>query len=238
MKPRHFFLIFFAALMASASGNVGIFIHSGLFKNADNSGLFPSDGLMQLINLGEDGVLNPVFDGSWVGGDDILIDLPFGSTEFASSGAFDTGELDTGVDGELSRFFDFALTPNVLATGDALALRWWPQYKAEDFHNAIVTVPVEGDLYGESRLAVVLTDPLNNTPWIVPAESIPLVVFDPLISAEVAVSLGLQPTPGFTGEATETVMPIPEPAHYAALFGMACMMIRLFKRARRSPRHG
>jgi len=238
MKPYNFFLLFFASLIASASGNVGIFIHSGFFKNADNSDLFPSDGLMQLINLGEDGVLGSVIEGSWVGGDDILIDLPFGSVEFGSSGAFDTGELDSGSDGVLSRFFDFALTPNVLEEGDALALRWWPQYKADDFHNAIVTMPMEGDLYGEFRLAVALTDPINNTAWLVPSESIPVAVFDPLISAEAAGSLGLSPTPGFTGEANQAVLPIPEPAHYAALFGVVCLAVRLFKRSKRGTHHG
>lgn len=217
------FAVICLSFVGSIQANVGIFLSSASFKALDDISLIADNALFQLINLGIDGLANQVVEDSWVGGDDVLIDLAFGSSEFASSGAFDLWEAD-GNPGELFRLFDFAITPGVLQEGDLIALRWWPGYTADAFHSTPFT-PVIGDRYGEARLAVPLNDPTNNTSWVVPAESSPLVILDPLISPEVATANSLIATPDFSGVAEATVAPVPELKVTGCLFGLAALSI-------------
>ena len=215
-------------LFASAAhGVVGIHVSGGTLREADGSTAFDDEGLLQLINLGVDGIPNPVREGAWVTGDDVLVDLPFGSSEFASSGGFDLWET-SGDPGQLFRVFSFPVTPGVIEEGDLLMLRWWPGYTAADFHGG--ATPVEGDFFGEGRLGAAVNDPVNNTGWIVPDESVPLTIFDPLISPDLAIAYSLTPTPGFDGVPDLMVEAIPEPSAAAGVLGLVAIALTGLRR--------
>lgn len=206
MKALYCTLI--SCLGAISVASASLFLTGATFKAIDGTSAFPDGGLMQLINLGADGVGNPVQEGDWVSGDDILIDLAFGSSEFATSGGFDLFEGDSGNAGELQRLFSLSETVGVVEQGDLIALRWWPSYTADDFHDSPFT-PLVGDAYGE--ITVQSSISTGNTAWIFPPDTELLALFEPVISPD-AVSGPLSATSGFDGVASKKVTPIPEPA--------------------------
>ncbi|MGJ8638992.1 MAG: hypothetical protein ACSHYA_06325 [Opitutaceae bacterium] len=216
------FFVFFGSFLNAEIGFLGT---GSTFKAADGSSAFPDEGLMQLINLGDDGLLNPILEGAWTSGDDVLIDLPYGTdTEFATSGAFDLSEGAVVSPGFFQRQFEFLSTPGVIEEGDLIALRWWPTFTALGSIGG--ALPAVGDLYGEIRIAVPVNDPVFNTAWAVPADGEPLAIFDPAISDDFNQSVGnsLLTTPGFTGAATEAVQPVPEPAFTTIFMGLLAVL--------------
>lgn len=225
MKAYFAILGSFSLALTVAKADIGIYINSGYFYD-DAGGLFPNDGLLQLVNLGEDGISNPIVEGSWVGGDDMLIDLSYthidGSAgDFASSGGFDLWAHSggPGYEGILDRFFNFSSAPGILDEGDKVEIRWWADYTASDFHNG--ATPQAGQSYGTGRLDEAVIDPHNNSAWIIPNESEPITILDPLLSPDLAALYALPPSPDFTGEPDKQV--IPEPATASFLFGLAAV---------------
>lgn len=221
---------FFASCSTFLHAEIGILLSGGFFKASDGTSAFPDDGLMQLINLGDDGVLNPISDGAWTTGDDVLIDLAYGTgTEFATSGGFDLSEGAVFSPGFLQRQFEFTETPGVIEEGDLIALRWWPSYTVADMIGG--ALPMNGDSYGQVRIETAVNDPVFNSAWVVPADSEPLAFFDPVISDEYNQTVGntLVTTPGFDGDADLEV--VPEPASIAFFMGV----LAIFTCWRRSP---
>jgi hypothetical protein len=119
-----------------------------------NQVAIPAGSLIELVNLGADGVFDPIdLDASgsspWVSGDDSLVTAPFTvggqPGDFSSAAAFD---LEVGPDnnpGDLERTFTFNLSD--LPAGTKLGIRWFPGLQASNF--SLTTGPAAGQTYGE-----------------------------------------------------------------------------------------
>ncbi len=210
-------------LPAPARGEFGIVVIAiGLFNEAAES--FPDNGLLQIVNLGPNRVFDPVVEGSWVGGDDVVINLPFGSIEFSTSGGFDL--LEGGVAGDpgyLERIFSFPDNDASLQSGDFLGLRWWPTFAAGDFADGLV--PSLGTVYGQARVDAADVAGLD-APWVVPVASESLTIFQPLLSESFNLENGTDfpVTPGYTGMPLFSVVAVPEPAGAAVIVGLGLLM--------------
>lgn len=224
-----------AALACSkvAFGAFGLSVSGGTFKAEDGSSPISDSALFQLVNLGPNGLPDAVLAGDWVGGDDVLIDLPYGlETEFTTSGGFDLSESESFEPGFLLRQFDFDPVPGVIEEGDLIILRWWPALSVSDFVSE--SFPALGEIYGEARV----DSPINgvsNYPWVIPPESEPLAILDPLVSPDYNDSIGniLANTPEFDGSATKVVLPIPEPSNSAVVAAAAVLLVSLRRKSNR-----
>ncbi len=162
-------------------GSIAINIGGQEFRNASSQPL-PAGSLLQLVNLGADGIFNPinVADGGsqWVSGDDALLSAVFmtgsgAAGDFPSTDAFD---LFKGNDtaGTLDRVFEFG--SNVLPLGAKLGIRWFPNVAASNFSS---TTLQPGQTYGEFTRQL---NPLHGgTVWVVPSDGAN-VTFDPLLT--------------------------------------------------------
>lgn len=140
----------------------------------------PDNALIQLVNLGADGVFNPiVFNpigggidgdvttlGQWVSGDDTLVNSAFGNADaatFPTAAAFDLRDgSDSGANGILIRDF-IGLTG--VTSGDKFGIRWWPSIVATNFNSTTLT---NGIRYGEfTRQGTAL---YGGTLWVMPAD--------------------------------------------------------------------
>ncbi|MDB6172913.1 MAG: hypothetical protein JWL59_2224 [Chthoniobacteraceae bacterium] len=182
MKRRVLMMLFACASLSGVShGSIVISIAGGLLQSAQNQSL-PAGSLLQLINLGGDGIFNPIdlADGGsqWVSGDDTLLSAIFttgggAESDFSSTNGFD---LFKGADtaGRLERVFEFA--ENVVPAGLRLGIRWFPGLMANDF--ASITL-APGQAYGQfSRQQ----GPIHGGgTWMVPSNGANL-AFDPLVT--------------------------------------------------------
>jgi hypothetical protein len=111
----------------------------------------PAGTLLQLVDLGPDGVFNPinVGDGStgpltqWVSGDDSLLNISFGAVDFSSAAAFDfVAGPDTAP--TLNRVFNLQF--GQFTAGRNVGIRWFPTIQASAFSTTTLT---SGTTYGE-----------------------------------------------------------------------------------------
>lgn len=129
---------------------------AGTLQNQSGAAI-ANGSLIQLVNLGLDGVFNPIVGtalgdgdvsqlGQWVSGDDSLVNVAFGNGDagtFPTAAAFDLRDgSDTGANGVLIRdFIGLSVT-----SGDKFGIRWWPSITATNFSS---TTLVDGLRYGQ-----------------------------------------------------------------------------------------
>lgn len=137
----------------------------------------PTDSLLQLVDLGPNGIWDSAsFGNPWVGGDDSLINLPFGSSEFSSAAAFDLFEGEGGELGILDRTFTFSTLP----PGIKIGLQWWPYLKAENYPNETPEFQGLIGYKGVGRFTRQNTAQNGGDLWVTPSNGV--VTFDPLIT--------------------------------------------------------
>ncbi len=159
-------------------GDVQLDVTAADLRTHDGSALLAPGRLVQLVNLGPNGVFDAVPAGAWVGGDDRLVTFSFGSTEWPSAAGFDFAETDPGSPddpGVLQRSLVFN-TGSLLASGTAIGIRWFEGFAASDYYNG--ALPAAGAFYGEFTRAM----PVNGgEAWVFPADG-NVVTLDPLLT--------------------------------------------------------
>jgi hypothetical protein len=224
-----------ALLAAAASSQATIVVTISANVLADELGVaLPSGTLIQLVNLGADGIFNPISveDGDiaglnqWVSGDDSVINVTFldpfseppaPDPQFPNTSAFD---LSNGADvpGKLLRQFLFDDT--AVPANSKIGIRWFPDLQASTFSGLTLQ---NGQFYGQfTRLSGLLYEENNTSPWIWPDAGAE-VIFDPL-----------KTTAGGEDPATSgyAVHIVPEPASLGLAFLGAVGLLSLRKRRR------
>jgi hypothetical protein len=216
-----------SVLMASqASASIVISIFAGRLDVADGSGPVGAGTLLQLVNLGADGVFNPINIadgdasqfGQWVSGDDSLVNLSFmvdgAAGDFASAAAFDLrhSSATESTTGRLSRVFDFA---SGSITGLKLGIRWFPGLQATNFASTTLAL---GQAYGQfTRQAA----PVNGgSTWTVPFVD-GTITFDSLVTTEAS-----GPDLPVAGDANLSVVPEPAAIGMSLLGAAGLAMLR------------
>ncbi len=210
------------AIASSAQASIVINIFAGELR--DNAGaLVPNGTLLQLVNLGLDGVFNPIDlqDGTttsltqWVSGDDSLINIPFGS-DFSSAAAFDLSQGADQSNGILDRVFQFST--GALPASTKFGLRWFPGLLAQNFASTILT---SANNYGQFTRQGILPGqgPHGGDAWVAPADGANITV-DALATASLSGS-----DPNTAGRSS--VAPVPEPTSaFLVAVGAAGLMMR------------
>jgi hypothetical protein len=165
----------FAAAPEAKSALVTFHMEGAFFQDAFG-GDIPAGTLFQLVNLGANGVFDPISlgDGStaglnqWVTGDDTVIDVPSGGSDYTSPKAFD---LTEGADtpGVLGR--TFVIETSVLPIGQKIGVRWFTGLQASNFGTITLTA---GQKYGEFTRQATGTSLYNTAeqdPSIFPADN-------------------------------------------------------------------
>lgn len=196
----------------SMHGIAGFSITAGYFY-ADTEGTIPfiDNGVIQLVNLGDNGVFDSVLEGNWVGGDDLLISNELQVFNFGGEGLL-----------QQAFTFDLGVDPNI-DEGDKVGIRWFP-------HLTELSVPGVGDIYGE---VTVQSNDAQIESWIVPAEGMPTetTIFASAISTDAAIDFSLPAN--FSGLPEFVVSAVPEPATFALGAGvLALLFARITRRTK------
>ncbi|MGJ8638987.1 MAG: S8 family serine peptidase [Opitutaceae bacterium] len=181
-------LIALACGSLAAQSLIDFRIAGGYFRDADGVLIPDQSVLFQLVYLGSNGVFDPIPSGEWVGGDDVVVNLPF-SGDYASAAATDIDQTGNFADGIFSRRYTLTATSGVAQSGGAFGLRWFPSLSPADYPGS---VPLAGEAFGE------VSDFDGETPWVFPAAgalTTNFTVFDPSAAAD----FGETVTSGFTG---------------------------------------
>lgn len=219
LKLCIFLLFAVGSILGSAKADTVTFsIGMANILNAQGQNISTS-ALFQLVNLGPDGVFNPIPSGSWVGGDDTLINQTFPSSEgsmgMLSATAFDLTD-GTGTAGQFSRSFSFTLT-TVVYTGEKIGIRWFPTVAAANYSSTTTTA---GMPYGQfTRQASPL---YGGTVWIVPSSS-SFTSFDPMVTMSYDPTNGLDPNSA--GSPSFSVVPEPRSAVCLGLGALVCIRL-------------
>ncbi len=220
------------ALSIPTDAHASVTIELGGFLLSGSATLFEPlapGSLLQLIDLGQDGVFNPLTfadgESNWVSGDDRLLLVSFslasGVPDFDSAAAFDLS-IGSDTPGMLSRVFTFETES--LPAGTKLGLRWFPGLLAEAFDPHVA--PVDGQIYGEfTRQTAALHGGIS---WGVPGDG-STVSFDALLTSSQGGA-----DPDAAGLASNTVTVVPEPA--SMVLGLIGGVYLLNRRPRRGPR--
>lgn len=147
LSARIALLLALSSGVAASQSQIDFRIAGAYFRDGSGT-LIPDESvLFQLVYLGPNGVSDPIPSGQWVGGDDVLVDLPFDG-DYDTAAATDIDRTNTLSDGVFSRRYTIPVTSGVAETGGAFALRWYPNLSPEDYLGA---VPLAGEIYGEVR---------------------------------------------------------------------------------------
>jgi len=224
MKISKFALIALTLFTISLPIKAAVVITVSSARLNDQSGnTLANNSLLQLINLGADGVFNPINigDGSntglnrWVSGDDQVFDVTMNGADFASTRAFDLLVGTDGGDGVLSRVMDF--TTAGFPDGAKLGLRWFPGLLATNFDTITSANGLaSGQRYGQFTRQ---TSPLNGGDIWVTTAADGNYTFDPLITDNFS-SPGENNT---LGNASLIVVPEPSSA-FLALLGITSLL--------------
>jgi hypothetical protein len=214
-----------AALASTASASIVITISAGRLETQAGGAPIAAGSLLQLINLGPDGIFNPINinDGTasglerWVSGDDSVLNFQFvgtalqgADTQFPTTAAFDLrhSAVAENTAGRLSRVLDFTAP-----AGIKVGLRWFPSIQASQFGTFTL---VGGEDYGQFTRQ---SNPLNaGIPWVIPADGA-AETFDALATSFIG-----GPDPDTAGRASFDV--VPEPGSLAlAMIGAAGLAV-------------
>lgn len=148
----------------------------------------PIDNLVQLINLGADGVFNPIDVGDaspsglqrWVSGDDSVIDQaykvpdpvdptgnPPANGDFASTAAVDL-TFGASTAGRIARTFIFEL--GQIPTNTKIGIRWFPGLLASDFYSGPGITLQAGQAYGQFTLQSPSLTVNGGDHWVMPGD--------------------------------------------------------------------
>jgi hypothetical protein len=219
----------------AAYGSLAIGLQAFNLRNDQNGTTAVAQGvLIQLVNLGNDGVFNPITladDVSglaqWVSGDDSLLNVSFIGTpnvvgDFTSTNAFDlAAQAVDPVNGDMDRIITLSAS---IPQGTKIGIRWFPGLLAADF--ATITLQM-GQRYGEFTRQ---SNPLHGgSVWQLPIDpSGPVgntVSFDSLAATDIG---GLDATSARNANFTV----IPEPAAIGlSLLGAAGLSMLRRRRA-------
>ncbi len=230
-------LLAIASLAAlSASANAAVVLSFSARTLADELGTaIPNTTLIQLVNLGANGVFDPISVGDaantginrWVSGDDSVINVAYKLDEstngdFPSTAAFDLAVADL----QAGRLVRQMLLPDGAATaGSKIGIRWFSQYQATNFASINIQA---GDHYGEFTFQGVPRYNSLNTPWVYPPDNVGAnVTFEPLRTLNSTITGALDPNAD--GFASKTVV-IPEPASLGLAFLGAAGLFALRRR--------
>jgi hypothetical protein len=214
------FLLSLIAVASSARADFTIALDAGQLAG------MPVGGLLVIVAAGEDGSFsNSLNPGQYVSGNDILLSqVAFPN----SSGAFNTsGGTQETINPIVINTSNFP----TLATGDLLALRWFPQITQAQFLTG--TTPSAGQTFGTYN-PLAAGNPTNNpdggSVWAVPSAGATI-----NLDFFTANSDGGGTQPASAGFANFTVTAVPEPATVVSeLFGGAILgaslLLRRFKR--------
>lgn len=217
------------SLPATTEASITINLYAGELRNASGSASIAQGTLLQLINLGSDGIFNEINVGDtsstglarWTSGDDSVLDAVYlvgnGPGDFASTAAFDLSvgsDPTTGIM-ERSMKIDFSSLP----AGTKLGIRWFPGLAAADFQTITLA---QGQSFGQFTRQ---TAPMHSgSPWVTGADGSTL-GFDALATANIGG--GDANSAGF---ASFTV--VPEPASIAlSMIGAAGLAFMRRRRA-------
>lgn len=211
-----------AALLASASiaaaDTVSFTILAGKISGPNPGTAINANAMLQLVDLGSDGVFNPISEGGWVGGDDTVITAPFAPNGQNSDGWLSAGSFDlsdgAGVAGEINRIFSFLLGEDI-QTGDKVGIRWFPTLTANNDYAS--STPILGTPYGQFTRQAAPRH--GGSLWQIPTGGA-LVSFDRYLTSDYTAT---NPDALELGSATFAV--IPEPATVALTLlglGLAC----------------
>jgi hypothetical protein len=227
LKKLSVALLAAACLCASASASIVINITARqLSEDAAATIPLAAGTLIQLVNLGADGIFNPIniADGSvtglsrWVSGDDIVVDVPFlisgNPGDFASTAAFDLVNGSDVTLGRMSRLFELAT--GAIPAGTKLGIRWFTGLQAANFGGITLA---SGQKYGEFTRQ---SNPQYGLDlWTAPADG-STVTFDNLKTTNQAGGLD----PMSAGAASFTVVPEPAAIGMSLLGAAGLAMLR------------
>lgn len=235
MTMRSLPILVLAGLLSLAPRSEAVVLQFSANQLADRSGTPLSNGtLLQLVNLGADGVFNQidVGDGSvnglarWVSGDDSVIDLFFvepesGQSESGSSrtSAFDLMHGTDLLVGRLTR--SLGIEDGLVPTNTRFGVRWFPGLLSSNFSSITLAA---GQHYGEFTRQAAEGAQHGGILWTWPAAGNN--TFDSLLTTEANPVFG-KDTPA-RGEATLTV--VPEPASLTLAFLGAAGLFSLRRR--------
>jgi len=208
-KVFKFLLIAIVSLsVASSISHATVVLSIAGGRLNDQSGnTIANNRLLQLVNLGADGVFNQInlADGGgsglnqWVSGDDTLLNVALIGSDFANTNAFDLAVGPDAGDGTLNRTFEYDLAN--LPGGANIGLRWFPSINATNFASGLVG----GERYGQfSRQTGAVW---GGDLWDSPAAD-GFYTLDPLITQHLG---GGGAESNSLGDATQIVI-VPEPA--------------------------
>lgn len=211
--------------LAARADTISFTILAGEVSGTTPGEAIDPDTMLQLIDLGPDGIFNPIPEGSWVGGDDTIVTAPFATGEqnvdgWLSAGSFDLSD-GVGASGEINRIFQFMLGEDV-NVGDRIGIRWFPTIAANN--NYISLAPTGGVPYGQfTRQA---SPRHGGSLWRIPAAGA-FVGFDAFLTSDYTPS---NPDAPELGSALFAVIPEPSTAVLAVTALAALVSARLRRR--------
>jgi len=217
--------------VSSAYGSIAIGLQAFNLRNdAVGTAAVTQGILIQLVNLGPDGVFNQVTLadgdvsslGQWVSGDDLLLNVSFiGSPnisgDFTSTNAFDlAAQANDPTNGDLDRILSISAS---IPAGTKLGIRWFPGLSASNFSGLTLQ---SGQKYGQfTRQNASLN---NGELWVVPFDpslASGTVSFDALAATDIG---GADPTAA--RNANFTVVPEPAAIGMSLLGAAGLAMLR------------
>jgi hypothetical protein len=146
------FLGMLLAAPAAQSAIVSLQLTGGFFQDQTGSAI-PTGALFQMVNLGANGVFDPINlgDGTtsglaqWVSGDDSVVNVALinAPPDVTTPAAFDSAQ-GLGTPGVLDRFFQ--LDTAQLAPNTKIGIRWFPSLAASNFGSIVLA---GNEFYGE-----------------------------------------------------------------------------------------
>ena len=207
----------------SSHATITMTLQAGQFSTTNASTAVAEGTLFQLVNLGSDGVFNPISladgntnqTGQWVSGDDSLITAVYlGGSDYATLGGFDLIPGNSPIaPGVVSRSFQFSALE--LPAGTKVGIRWFPGLTAANYYLPGSITLAGNQPYGQftRQNDAVATGALYDGAvnggklWVVPTDGTLSYDLDPLATT----ALGGPESPSL-GQAALTVTPAPEPA--------------------------
>jgi hypothetical protein len=212
---------------ASSQATITLILQGRVFTDQLGAPI-PGNTLMQLVNLGGNGVFDPIdlADGSisglnqWVSGDDSVINVQFlneGALELSSptTAGFDLLFGNSDTPGVLSRGMDIA--DNAVPVGTKFGLRWFPGLAPQNLNSITLAA---GQPYGEfTRQSPEVTRP-NTSLWLWLGNG----VNDSVDGLH--TTTGVTPDSPSEGQATLTVVPEPTSLSLAFLGAIGVFALR------------
>jgi len=211
MRPRLFILfILLIFLLTGLRAQIDFRITAANLYDENGERVNDDNVLVQLINLGPDGLFDPVFAGEWTSGDDFVVDLQYDVganvfSEYPSSGGLDLAE-GAGEAGRFLRRFLLEEGSPVAVPGAPVGIRWYPGLSPNTFFAG--TKPADDQAYGEVTIQNTAIVSGNFTTWTLPSPGgFGLTAFfHPAFTPDAEEVDHFEPLAGFSGIAGHRVL--------------------------------